>query len=182
MRAWLVSFPASAQRLLAWLVVLVGPALFLALAGSMLWTGWHAHQRVAGLQFEHDQLSGRVQAQLVALSERSESRPLWAAASPDQAREQFLTDYTVFLETLEAAGIDISQATGIGEVDIGAGIRELNAAWGGSAPMQALLVVLATPELSRASISEFSIRATPIEGHVDVFIEFRSAFLLDGQE
>ena len=183
MRAWLVGLPQSVQRLMAWLVVLIGPMLVLVLAVSIGWNGWQQHQRVAGLRSEYAALATRIEAQLAELSERgaSLSRDRDVAISQASVREQFEADYAVFLDALEAAGIDIAQATGVGEVEIGGGISELNAAWAGTASLQALLPVLASPELNRATISEFSVRATPNEGTVDVFIEFRSAFIQEEQ-
>ncbi|MBO6797770.1 MAG: hypothetical protein JJ889_11400 [Maricaulis sp.] len=157
------------------------PVLVVTLAAALVWSGAQSWRRVTDLEGERDRLETRLADQRTALTEtlaEASGRAAHSApGSPEDVRARFEAEYRLFLEALEASGVDISQATGIGELSLGEGVYELSAAWGGSAPMADLLSILARPELGTASVSEFSVRSSPIDGRVDVFIEFRRAFL-----
>jgi hypothetical protein len=181
MIAWLDSLPVHARRLAGWGLVLVPLGLVLVAAIVLAMQVASGQAQVAQLQADVMRLQDGLTA--VSAEDRAwlDARGLGVdavriAGSADASRTAFDTAWSHFVAALEAAGMDTSRATAVGETTRSGRVAELYAAWSATVPLADLLVILDDEALAGLPVSELRIRAVGTEGEAEVFVEFRLPF------
>jgi hypothetical protein len=181
MTGWLDSLPVAARRSVAWALVLVPLGLVIAAAILLTLEAMGGQARVARLEADVVRLQdGLIAAQAedhAWLDARGLSAEAVAATGrADASREAFDAAWSHFVSALEAAGMDTSRATGVGETVRSGRVGELHAAWSATVPLAELLAILDDRALTDLPVAELRIRAVGTEGAAEVFIEFRLPF------
>jgi hypothetical protein len=181
MTGWLDRLPEQARRLVAWALVLT-PLGFVSIAVVLLSLEVIGGQaRVAGLQADVMRLQdGLISASAedhAWLAARGLSADAVAVAgNADASRAAFDTAWSHFVSALEAAGMDTSRATAVGETTRSGRVAEMFAAWSATVPLAEFLAILDDEALAGLPVSELRIRAVGTQGEAEVFVEFRLPF------